>query len=169
VLDEQRQKLAEDNERLIYSFLNKMNLKDYSEYYGMAAVGLCRAAESWNPDKAAFSTYAFLCMRYEIFRHFRHKRISCVSLDAPTIEGENITLADTVPDTKDRIGRREDVLTAIHAMENTKLKDIERESLNLWLEGIKQIEIGKRLGISQPSAGRYIRRAKEKLQKEVGG
>jgi len=66
-------KLAEDNHNLIYSFLNKYNLK--SDYYGDAGIGLCKAAMTYDKSKKfAFSTYAYKCMFNECGMRMRAEK-----------------------------------------------------------------------------------------------
>ena len=35
---------------------------DVEEWYDIAAIGLCKAANTYNNDKSEFSTYAYKCM-----------------------------------------------------------------------------------------------------------
>ena len=60
----------EENHNLIYSFLHKHNLS-IDEYYDIAAIGLCRAAITYNTTKANFSTYAYKCMCTYVFCEMR--------------------------------------------------------------------------------------------------
>lgn len=55
ITDEAR-KLVEENHNLVYSFLYKYHL-DVEEWYDLAAIGLCKAANTYNNDKSGFSTY----------------------------------------------------------------------------------------------------------------
>ena len=43
------QRLVEDNHNLIYKFLRNHNLED--DWYDVAAIGLCKAANNYNSDK----------------------------------------------------------------------------------------------------------------------
>jgi len=70
--DEQR-KLIEDNHNLIYSFLWKHGL-DIEEFYDLAAIGMCKAAITFNASVGAFSTYAYSCIMNEINNEFRKRR-----------------------------------------------------------------------------------------------
>ena len=69
--DEQR-KLIEDNHNLIYSFLYKYHL-EVNEYYDLAAIGLCKAAMTYDSEKASFYTYAYKCMFTSVFSEIRCK------------------------------------------------------------------------------------------------
>ena len=68
--DEQR-KMAEQNHNLIYGFLNNNNL-DEEEYYGMAAIGLCKAVMSYDHKRGKLSTLANKCMKNEIIRYIKY-------------------------------------------------------------------------------------------------
>lgn len=58
--DEQRDFVAKHH-NLIYSFASQRNT-DLEEYYGLLAIALCRAAQSYDESKGAFSTYAYVWM-----------------------------------------------------------------------------------------------------------
>ena len=62
------QRLVENNHNLIYKFLRNHNLED--DWYDVAAIGLCKAANNYNSDKYEFSfkNYHFgLGFRYACF------------------------------------------------------------------------------------------------------
>ena len=58
--DYQKQSVT-DNHNLIYRFLQKetLNLEDW---YDLAAIGMCKAAKTFNEGTSEFSAYAFKCM-----------------------------------------------------------------------------------------------------------
>ena len=70
-ITEEQKKLAEENHNLIYRFLSKYNLS-IDDYYDIAAIGLCKAAMTFDKSKSKFSTYAFKCM-YMIMLHEKRK------------------------------------------------------------------------------------------------
>ena len=65
-----QRKLVEENHSLIYDYLWKKHLS-IEEYYDLAAIGLCKAAITYDGDKAAFSTYAYHCIHNEIGQQLR--------------------------------------------------------------------------------------------------
>ena len=70
--------LIEENHNLIYSYLHKMRL-DIEEYYDLAAIGLCKAANNFDETKGfKFSTYAYRCMNNEVLNQIR-KESRCVT------------------------------------------------------------------------------------------
>jgi RNA polymerase sigma factor (sigma-70 family) len=76
-LTKQQQELVEKNHNLIYGFANKNKL-NIDEYYGILAIGLCKAAKSYEESKGEFSTFAYNCMKNELYKYWnslRSKRI----------------------------------------------------------------------------------------------
>lgn len=62
--------LVESNHNLIWGFLHKHGLSE--DFYGDAAIGLCRAAEGYDVVYGtAFSTYAYRCMYNECAKTWR--------------------------------------------------------------------------------------------------
>lgn len=73
-LNDEQRKLVEQNHNLIYSAMRKFGVRrqDFDDYYGFAAVGLCKAVVGYDESKAkSFSTYAYKCMRTEIAAYNR--------------------------------------------------------------------------------------------------
>ena len=60
-LTPEQQKLVTDNHNLIYSLANAKNI-DLDEYYDVLAIGLCKAAITFDETKSKFSTYVYACM-----------------------------------------------------------------------------------------------------------
>lgn len=66
-LTPEQQRLAADNERLIYLTIRRYAPdEDADELYGYAAEGLIRAASTYDPTRGKFSTHAMWCIRSEI-------------------------------------------------------------------------------------------------------
>lgn len=70
MLNEYQQKYAEQNHNLIYGILNDKNLS-IDEFYDVAAIGLCKAAETYDETRENFATYAYTCMGNEINLYFQ--------------------------------------------------------------------------------------------------
>lgn len=66
----EQKKLVEDNHKLIFSFLKKYKLPE-EEFYGLASIGLCKAAIDFEPGISEFSTYAYKCMFNECTHELR--------------------------------------------------------------------------------------------------
>lgn len=100
-LTQEQQKLVEDNHNLIYSILRKMNLSD-DEFYGIAAIGLCKAAMSYGKsNKVVFSTYAHHVMHAEIKNEFirlgaKKRTGEIAGFDALIPGAVDLTIGDTL-------------------------------------------------------------------------
>lgn len=70
MLTDKQRRLAEENHNLIYGYAAKEHL-DIDEYYGILAIGLCKAAQAYNKKKGMFSTFAYACMKNEVLMHWR--------------------------------------------------------------------------------------------------
>lgn len=112
-LNKTQQKLVEDNHNLIYSFMNKNHLSfdTVEDWYGTCAVGLCKAALTYNPDRnVKFSVLAYVCMSNEIKMVFRQQEKEIknpLSLQYNLDDEENISLQDCICSKSDEIGEIE--------------------------------------------------------------
>lgn len=65
-MTKEQEHLIVDNHNLIYGYMNKHHMyeDDVEDWYGLCAIGLCKAALIYTSKKGAeFSTLAFVCMR----------------------------------------------------------------------------------------------------------
>ena len=109
-LNKEQQKLVEYNHNLIWSFMNKNKLSTNAveDWYGTCAIGLCKAAIAYNPDKnLKFSTLAYVCMHNEVKKVLENisEEINCLSLEYNV--NENIKLADCIRSSHDELGEIE--------------------------------------------------------------
>lgn len=144
-LTREQQKLVEDNHNLIYFILRKMNLDD-DEFYGIAAIGLCKAAMSYGTsNKVVFSTYAHHAMHAEIKNEF-------IRLNAQKRTGDTVSLGELVPgaidltvgetlygaDTPYTVAVANEILEAIDIL---PIK--QRKALRLAMQGYEHKEISE--------------------------
>ena len=90
---------------------NKLSFDAVEDWYGTCAVGLCKAALTYNPDRnVKFNTLAYVCMSNEMKMVFRQqeKEIKApLSLQYNLDEEENICLQDCICSRNDEIGEME--------------------------------------------------------------
>ena len=165
-MTETQKKLAEENHNLIYWFLNKYHLS-IDEYYDLAAIGLCKAAKTYNDEQSSFSTYAARCMFTAVFSEIRNEKNEkrkalreALSLDA-AIEGldnEQAKLLDVLS-TSDTT---EDIVLAQKMLEDyyVQTSDKDKQIIQLLLTGYTQKEIASLYDVSQA----YISRVKKKFE-----
>lgn len=167
ITDEQR-KLVEENHNLIYSFLysNQFSLE---EHYDVAAIGLCKAAINFNPNKGySFATYAYKSMMMNILQELR-KGKNAKSIPEYQIYYYQAKMKNDEEDTNSHLNYlpakenvENDVITQItfeKCLES--FKDKEKQMILLLSNGYTQREVGRKLGCSQPQ----VCRVKNKLLK----
>lgn len=165
-----QQQLVEDNHNLIYSFLNTYRLS-HEDYYDLAAIGLCKAAYTFNPNKGSkFSCYAYVIMMNEVRQHLRKEKKNIkpsFSLDDIVYikEDSDVTLADMIPDPKSDLMH---VPIYFERMITELAKHNERypKIVKLLYNGYSQTAIGVELNLSRSVISRDIKKIK-KIVKEI--
>lgn len=174
ILTPKQQKLAEENHKLIYAFMNKHHL-DHDEYYGDMAEAYCIAIAAFDETKGSLSTLVYHAMKNRL-RNIRRcqslpRRIpsDCLlSLDELQTDAELVwSFYHCIPDPKTDVER-----IALHNIALQKLtKECSAEELELILSSVNktvtQREAAKRLGISQTTYCRRVKAAKEKALRIV--
>ena len=150
-ITEKQKQLVEDNHNLIYALLNQYHFS-IEEYYDLAAIGLCKAAMTFNDTVANFSTYAYKCMYSiivcELRKSNRDKRIpknQILYYEAEVKDGKG-DRASFINHISSNENLENDVLLKV-VLEKymSKLDDRGKEILNLLRSGYSQREICKML------------------------
>lgn len=161
-----QRKLVEDNHKLIYSFLQRHNLPLDAEedWYGTAALGLCRAAVLYDSDKGAFSTYAYQAMLMSVREVVRSKNKDIQAtyyLDSP-IPLTDMFLLDIIPDNDD-VTKYVDTLSIVKKTYD-KMSARNKEVIALAIgKGMKYNAIGARLGITRQGVSRIVNRFRKRV------
>ena len=162
MLNHTQQDIVANNHNLIYFMCNKYNL-DIEEYYDVLAIGLCKAAKSFDCNKSKFATYACTCMLNEVKMTKRKHKIETISLNNQIINDDSqIELLNLLEDSKSNFNY--DLLENLDGLSDWYFKISERNKkiLNMYKEGINQEEIAKKFNVSQSHISRVIK----KLRKE---
>jgi len=168
-----------ENERLIYYILkNKLNRDDlvYDEdIVQCGRIGIYKAWKSYDPTKAAWSTYMTRCVTNEIFMEFRRRRNpknkfyeDCERLNRIIDDGKGgecelqyfLAFEDSSFD---------DVISDDEAKWNEIYNSLSLREQNIihWLDlNYSQSDIGEMLGLSQSYASRLIKQLKNKIQEK---
>lgn len=171
--DEQR-KLVEDNVKLAYEFVHKKGFTygyEFEDAVQTALLGLIYAAMTFKESKSKFSTYAFIAMQsqfnieYRKTKRQRESGIINISLSEPIIENEDLSIEDTIVDSRDFVESIEVATATKNAYE--KLNDKEKQVLNtiFYAKEINQRDVAKKLGVSQSFVSRTIKKFKEYLKR----
>jgi len=70
MLTNEQCELVTKNHNLIYSYAYKKNVS-IQDNYDVLAIGLCKAAKTFNKSKGEFSTLAYCCMENELLEQYR--------------------------------------------------------------------------------------------------
>ena len=167
--DEQRE-LAALNHNLIYSFAHKNNI-NVNNYYGVLAIGLCKAAKAYSKKEYAFPTLAFKCMENEL-NSYKRKQIKqsvipeslIVSYDATvkTIDGYDMFISDYIAD--NNLNKYELDGSTMIEFANSLTRE-EKIIVNFLLDGMTQTNIAKILGYRQQNVNYRVGKIREKAKK----
>lgn len=149
MLDRSQQFLVEQNHNLIYGFAQKKKL-DVDEYYGLLAISLCKAAEAYQESRGKFTTFAYMVMENDLNKYWRttqnQKSIPqemIVSYNAENESSNTPYLENIVVDSNDM---------DFHMQYNdmlSQMNSIEKIICQMLMDGAKQSDILKRLGITK--------------------
>lgn len=174
-LNSKQQRLVEENHNLIYGFAQKKKL-EVDEVYDILALGLCRAALTYDEEKSSFSTWAFMCMSSDLNAYFNrqkmHKRklpegVTKVYLDQPIKNADNpvqsneatigeFTVAPSVLMTEVCEGKiiAEQLLNL--------LEESEQEIVKHKLNGLSDQEVGNIMGCGSANINYHIQKIRRK-------
>lgn len=173
-LTNEQAKIVEDNCGLIYSFAKRYCI-DLCEddNYGLLAIGLCKAAQKYNPNKGSFSTIAYYAMRSEIRHNYTTQ--TYIKRDVRRInkynDFEDVELGGSEVD----INQSEDVLLSHIEYKNILnylkqvLSDRRYAILEYTLKGYTLMEIGRMLNISHQAVSTNIKVIRQALEEYLKG
>lgn len=173
-LTEEQRKFVEDNHNLIYAFAKKNEL-DLEEYYDILAIGLCKAALSFDPDLGfSFSTYAYKSMKNACNMHWRHEYIAKSAVPSALIFSYN------APITNEQYSK--DIVDQLNAMFGIYEFDPIKIELKEFLSGLQEKEkiilcsslygytqnvLASKFGVTQSEISRIRKRLLKRLEDGV--
>lgn len=162
--DEQRRMVA-DNHNPIYAYLHSKRLP-VDDFYGLAAVGLCKAALAYDPARGKFSTLAWQTMSREIGNEFRvrstaRRTAEVISLDAgDTAEGLHGLITDD-----DAADDPSNLVDAWHLIDRLRAlaSDRDRRILAYRMLGYTNDDIGPKVGLGRGGVSFAVRAIRNRL------
>ena len=152
-----RQQLIEENMNLVHFVLNKYypNFSGDEDLIQWGMVGLCRAAETWDEGRSAFSTYASSCILHELYKEFKRRcRYKDVwSLDYP-IRNDN----GETTDSGDLVVGDEDVDFVDAEPFFNQLTPTEQKIVKYKQLGFTNNEVAKKMGCSVNHVTHHLRK-----------
>jgi RNA polymerase sigma factor (sigma-70 family) len=159
-MTDKQKKMVEENHNLIYAFLQKYHLP-VEEWYGMAAIGLCRAAMTFKENVSSFSTYAYRCMFTAVMQEKRKEThaktipnhmIFYYQTELNDSDGNTACFMDFIPSIDDVEG--DTIAKVIFEEFNEILKPRDKAVFQMLQDGYTQREIGSMVGCSQTQVSR---------------
>ena len=173
-LTQEQQKLAADNEKLIWFFLKKYaSGSDPKELYGVAAEGLIRAAATYDPARGKFSTHAMHHMRSAVGYNQRYakrkKRSGKEALNMDYVDSvcpskECYEKMYGVVPLRDRMCLSLDETGADVERFMLSLPARDRELVRMRIGGYTLKEIGDTFGITIQAASAHMKRIANKWE-----
>lgn len=167
-LTKEQKRLVEDNHNLIYYYCRKNDIS-IDTYYDVCAIGLCKAAATYDKEQSTFATYALYVINNEVKGIYRQNAsrgkqdVQVFSYDKILTNnyGDECTLLDfIITDGKDAYDSS--ILTDFNKIWNQREKKI---ALLLY-EGYTQKEISEIIGVQQPQISRIIKIMRRKVDKK---
>lgn len=155
------------NEKLIWDVIHKMNCEPTEDLFQIGSIGLINAIRKFNPDKGfKFSTYASTCIRNEILRSFRGKKLTTIELTPHVME-------NTIEDNSPEYDASNDLLQLIYELVSSKMDENAIEVFMNYYRCIadgrippKQSDMAEKLGVSQRTVCRYIKKLNNDIIKK---
>ena len=174
MLNDAQRKLVEDNLKLCHFALHKKGIHgdNYEDYFQIACIGLCKAAEKFDPmHNHKFSFYAMACIYNELRQSFRFQRAQSrkgitVSLDAPLRQSNKaFFVRDLVPSND----LAEDSLVTHEIQDCVRaLSPKQQLAINLFMQGYSTAERAKAMGMTVQGVGSATAKARNNLIKRLG-
>lgn len=158
------------NINLAYKIANRYRYNYFYEMEDIKQIALCalwKAVIKYEEDKAKFSSFAVAIISNDINQHLRKvkKKKDIISFSSPIRNGEDITLEDILTDdSENEFEKIENRLLIRNTFSKMPLNDKDKIILKHWLDGEKQIDIAKKMNMSQANVSRYIIRLKRRLK-----
>ena len=168
-LTEEQKKLVEDNHNLIYSYARKKHISS-EKWYDVLAIGLCKAARSFDPNKGKFSTWCYRFFDNEIRTCWNNankksKIPESAILAYDTVisnedTSQNESYINCFSDTK----AYEDIVHSTMMLDIVNdMSDIEKYVFELILYGYNQQEIATEVGRTRQSVGKIVNGIRRKV------
>lgn len=149
---------------------------DVEEWYDLAAIGLCKAANTYNNNKSGFSTYAYKCMYTTIIMEKRKENAMRIipqnqivyyenQVNESSKENDTSTFLNYIP-SKQNIENETISTLSLENIEN-ELAGNKRKVFLLLREGYAQCEISEIIGISKQRVSKIKQEIVEKYY--IGG
>lgn len=168
-LTDEQKKLVKDNHNLIYSYANKKHISS-EKWYDVLAIGLCKAARSFDPDKGKFSTWAYRFFDNEIRtcwnKQNKKSKIpeSFVLPYDAVLSNEDSSQNESYINYFSDVKAYEDIVHSAMMLDIVNdMNDTEKYIFELILYGYNQQEIAAEVGKTRQSVGKIVNGIRRKV------
>ena len=173
-LNDEQRKMVEQNHNLIYSAMRKFGIKEneFDDYYGIAAIGLCKAVVYFNADKGSISTIAYSCINNELTNELKKELALGRKLNKEAVS-YNVSFTDNDNDFANNCllsdeNFEKNFILLFHIKDVfCTIKKRHRDIFKLYLQGYQHSEIGDMYEISRQRVGVIINNIKKKLANSI--
>lgn len=173
---------AEDHLRFAWAIAHRWSKAglppcfDLDELFAVASLGLVKAAQSFDPSKGTWSTYAGRCMHNEIRMAVRSAgrdgKREALRLDAPAGEDGDATVGEFIPDDSapqpgEALETRDERRRLWAAVDGLKPRARDAVRLVYGGEGMEQAKAATLMGISRPYVNRLVLGAQRTLRRRL--
>lgn len=165
MMNENERQLVEDNIKLVYYVIHNyyptFSLDEDLTQIGM--IGLCKAAQTWNPEKSKFSGYAVACIKNDIRAELkkRIKQIEPMSIETKITDCDALTLENCL------LSEDDVSMVDFNLFYNT-LNDKDKQVLQYRKAGLVCREIGEITGVSHTAIDNRLRKMKRMWNERYG-
>ena len=144
--------------------INKIGMFTLDDLVQIGRVGLCKAARGYRPEdgKAKFDTFAYVCIRNEIYDSLEYASVR-TKWESP--EDIEVVLATTPVD--DDFDNRSGAEYVVNAIQRSTSGIISKgiEALKLYSQGFSYKDIGEMMGASTNNVTAWVSKARKYLLK----
>lgn len=172
-LNDEQRKMVEQNHNLIYSAMRNYGIFDenFDEYYGAAAIGLCKAVLNYNSrTNNTLSTFAYACINNELYSQIRASNTESNKLNNNALSYN----ATYITPSGDETSGEEFMLVQKNFEKNLVFKLLfqdtirildnkEREIVLLRVDGHTYQEIAQHYGISRQAISNKMKKIQAKI------
>ena len=166
-LTNKQKELVVENHNLIYGYAYKKGIL-LDDYYDVLAIGLCKAAKSYDSDKSEFSTFAFKCMDNEMNTVSKNKKtvipndlvVSYDSQESINNISNGLSFAETISDFKYHESIVYDMMTNEIMNSLTKKESIIFKYL---ISGLTHREIASEMKCNRSNVTYFANRIRKKV------
>lgn len=162
-----RNQFITDNHKLIYQFAHDNNL-NLTEYYDILAIGLIKAADTFNKEKGfTFATYAFSVMKNEYLMELRKKKKDRLNyaLSLENLAVDDIPFIELLRGDEDIKGKySDDIIRILNLLEKDELIIV-----TYIMKDYTQRQIALKMNTTQSNISRKLKIIKKKYSQLLEG